>query len=119
MLADAHRTAVRLGAEPLRREIADLARRARVGLKDEGAGAGVEEPPAAPSAAEQVGLTARELDVLRLMAGGSTNREIAGELYISQKTVTVHVTRILAKLDARTRVEAAGVAQRLGLLAAV
>jgi DNA-binding NarL/FixJ family response regulator len=63
-----------------------------------------------------VGLTARELDVLQLMAGGATNREIAAHLYISQKTVTVHVTRILAKLDARTRVEAAGVAQRLGLL---
>ncbi len=117
MLADAHRTAVRLGAEPLRREIADLARRARVGLEDERAGSGAVEAPAAPSAAEQIGLTARELDVLRLMASGSTNREIASELYISQKTVTVHVTRILAKLDARTRVEAAGVAQRLGLLA--
>ena len=116
MLADAHRTAVRLRAEPLRREITDLARRARVPLEDQEAGSAVEEPPAAPSAAERVGLTARELDVLRLMAGGSTNREIAGELYISQKTVTVHVTRILAKLDARTRVEAAGVAQRLGLL---
>ena len=50
------------------------------------------------------------------MAQGSTNREIAGALYISQKTVTVHVSRILAKLDARSRVEAAGLAQRLGLL---
>jgi DNA-binding CsgD family transcriptional regulator len=66
--------------------------------------------------ADRIGLTAREFDVLRLMAGGATNREIAAQLYISQKTVTVHITRILAKLDARTRVEAAGVAQRLGLL---
>jgi DNA-binding CsgD family transcriptional regulator/tetratricopeptide (TPR) repeat protein len=119
MLTAAHRTAQRLRAEPLRREIADLARRARVSLEDEAHVSGGEERAGdePPSAAERVGLTARELDVLRLMAGGSTNREIAAELYISQKTVTVHVTRILAKLDARTRVEAAGVAQRLGLLA--
>jgi DNA-binding CsgD family transcriptional regulator/tetratricopeptide (TPR) repeat protein len=118
MLTAAHRTAERLRAEPLRREIADLARRARIPLKAEAA---AEHEPTgaepAPTVADQVGLTARELDVLRLLAGGSTNREIAAELYISQKTVTVHVTRILAKLDARTRVEAAGVAQRLGLLA--
>ncbi|HEY3776018.1 MAG TPA: AAA family ATPase [Solirubrobacteraceae bacterium] len=119
MLGEAHRTAVRLGAEPLRREIADLARRARVPLDEKAPAAGSPDPDAPVSAAERIGLTARELDVLRLMAGGSTNREIAAELYISQKTVTVHVTRILAKLDARTRVEAAGVAQRLGLLAPV
>jgi DNA-binding NarL/FixJ family response regulator len=50
------------------------------------------------------------------LAGGPTPRAIAARLYISQKTVSVHITRILAKLDARTRVEAAGVAQRLGLL---
>jgi DNA-binding CsgD family transcriptional regulator/tetratricopeptide (TPR) repeat protein len=116
MLTDAHRTAERLRAEPLRREIADLARRARIPLDEDAPAADGAETDAAPSAADRIGLTARELDVLRLMAGGSTNREIAAELYISQKTVTVHVTRILAKLDARTRVEAAGVAQRLGLL---
>ena len=69
-----------------------------------------------PSAAERVGLTPRELDVLRLAAAGSTNREIGQTLFISQKTVSVHVSRILAKLDARSRVEAAGLAQRLGLL---
>ncbi len=121
MLAAAYRTAERLQAEPLRREIADLARRARVPLQDgedtaaddEG---GAHAPGDEPTTAERIGLTARELDVLQLMAGGATNREIAARLYISQKTVTVHVTRILAKLDARTRVEAAGVAQRLGLL---
>jgi len=117
VLAAAHRTAERLHAEPLLQEITDLARRARLTLATDAPADDADgDTHAAPSAADQVGLTARELDVLRLMAGGSTNREIAGELYISQKTVTVHVTRILAKLDARTRVEAAGVAQRLGLL---
>jgi predicted ATPase/DNA-binding CsgD family transcriptional regulator len=125
MLAAAHTTAERLGAEPLRREIADLARRARVPLEASADGSDAAADGAAPgnaggsgepSAADRVGLTARELDVLQLMAGGATNREIAARLYISPKTVTVHITRILAKLDARTRVEAAGVAQRLGLL---
>jgi DNA-binding CsgD family transcriptional regulator len=114
VLASAHAIAVELGAAPLQREIEDLARRARISLD-----VAVEVAPEASeasSAAERVGLTARELDVLQLMAGGATNREIAARLYISQKTVTVHVTRILAKLDARTRVEAAGVAQRLGLV---
>jgi DNA-binding CsgD family transcriptional regulator/tetratricopeptide (TPR) repeat protein len=126
MLAAAYRTAERLRAEPLAREISDLARRARLTLSSAGdddpsAGAaqasGAGDSAATLSAAERIGLTARELDVLRLMAGGATNREIAASLFISQKTVTVHVTRILAKLDARTRVEAAGSAQRLGLLA--
>ena len=124
MLVAAYRTADRLRAEPLRREIADLARRARVPLAvgEDGAaggGEGAEVNVAAGdelSVADRIGLTARERDVLQLMAGGATNREIAAQLYISPKTVTVHITRILAKLDARTRVEAAGVAQRLGLL---
>ena len=123
LLAAAHTIAERLGAEPLRREIADLARRARVpleGSRDAGAahgdGAAAGDGGGEPSAADRIGLTARELDVLQLMAEGATNREIAARLYISPKTVTVHITRILAKLDARTRVEAAGVAQRLGLL---
>jgi DNA-binding CsgD family transcriptional regulator/tetratricopeptide (TPR) repeat protein len=119
VLSTAHATAVRLGAEPLRRELEDLARRARIALGGAGAGdagAGADGVQAAPTAADRVGLTARELDVLRLLAGGATNREIAAQLYISQKTVTIHVTRILSKLDARTRVEAAGTAERLGLL---
>jgi DNA-binding NarL/FixJ family response regulator/tetratricopeptide (TPR) repeat protein len=113
-LASAHATAVKLRAAPLQREIEDLARRARISLDAPVEVAAQASPASSP--ADRVGLTARELDVLQLMAGGATNREIAARLYISQKTVTVHVTRILAKLDARTRVEAAGVAQRLGLL---
>jgi DNA-binding NarL/FixJ family response regulator len=109
--------AVRLGARPLRTELEALARRARIPL-DDGVAAAPDDAEATgePSAAERVGLTARELDVLRLAAAGSTNREIAETLFISQKTVSVHVSRILAKLDVRSRVEAAGMAQRLGLL---
>jgi DNA-binding NarL/FixJ family response regulator len=119
ILVAAHATAVQLGAAPLRREIEDLARRARIPLAgpDEQAAAPMQEgDDRAPTVSERVGLTPRELDVLRLLVGGATNREIAGQLFISQKTVTVHVTRILSKLDARSRVEAAGVAQRIGLL---
>ena len=50
------------------------------------------------------------------MAAGETNRSIGQALYISEKTVSVHISRILAKLDVRGRVEAAGLAIRLGLL---
>ena len=71
--------------------------------------------PAATGAPGQEPLTAVEHDVLQLMAGGLTNREIAARLYISDKTASVHVSRILAKLDVRSRVEAAGVAVRLGI----
>jgi DNA-binding NarL/FixJ family response regulator len=65
---------------------------------------------------EVAGLTERELDVLRLIAAGRTNPEIGKALYMSPKTASVHVSRILAKLDVKTRTEAAGVAHRLGLL---
>jgi predicted ATPase/DNA-binding CsgD family transcriptional regulator len=61
-------------------------------------------------------LTARELEVLRLLASGHTNPEIASALYISPGTVRIHVSHILAKLDARTRTEAAANARRRGLL---
>jgi DNA-binding NarL/FixJ family response regulator len=50
------------------------------------------------------------------VAAGETNRSIGRALYISEKTVSVHISRILAKLDVRGRVEAAGLALRLGLL---
>jgi DNA-binding CsgD family transcriptional regulator len=118
VLAAAHATAAGLGADPLRRELEALARRARITLEDaEAAGPAAESSAGEPTAAERVGLTSRELDVLRVMAAGSTNREIGETLFISQKTVSVHVSRILAKLGARSRVEAAGLAHSLGLLA--
>jgi DNA-binding CsgD family transcriptional regulator len=64
---------------------------------------------------EQVlGLTAREAEVLRLVARGYTNREIADKLVISVKTAGVHVSHILRKLDAPNRREAAAIAHRVG-----
>jgi DNA-binding CsgD family transcriptional regulator len=104
-LRAAHAAAVALGAGPLLRDLEALAKRARIAL------------PAAPSAAVQApfDLTPRELTVLELVAAGRTNRQIAEELYLSTRTVDVHVHRILAKLDAANRVEAAGIAHRLGI----
>ncbi|HEX4813418.1 MAG TPA: AAA family ATPase [Nonomuraea sp.] len=61
-------------------------------------------------------LTPRELEVLRLVTQGMTNRDIAAELFISAKTVSVHVSNILGKLGVTTRGEAAAAAHRLSLL---
>jgi DNA-binding NarL/FixJ family response regulator len=71
--------------------------------------------PTEPSAAAQTGLSPRELEVLALVADGLTNREIGSTLFISEKTVRVHVSRILAKLGAANRTQAATLAQHLGI----
>ena len=63
-----------------------------------------------------VPLSDRELDVLRLLAGGRSNREIAGTLFLAEGTVKNHVTNVLAKLGVRDRTQAALRAQALGLL---
>jgi DNA-binding CsgD family transcriptional regulator len=96
-----------LGARPLREEIEALARRARVVL-----GSG-DAPPPDPAAG--LGLTGREVEVLRLLADGRTNRQIGEQLFISAKTASVHVSRILMKLGVANRAEAAGTAHRMGL----
>jgi DNA-binding NarL/FixJ family response regulator len=62
-------------------------------------------------------LTDRELAVLRLLGDGKTNTEIGAALFISRKTASLHVTNILRKLNVATRVQAAAVAERAGLLA--
>jgi DNA-binding NarL/FixJ family response regulator len=103
-LAAAHEVAQRLGARPLLDEIDGLARRARIDLapaRDEPVGAA----DGLPDAAREVGLTARELEVLEHVALGQTNREIAADLFISARTAGVHVSHILEKLGASTRTE--------------
>jgi DNA-binding CsgD family transcriptional regulator len=103
---EAHRIASDLGARPLRDELELLAQRARLVLADHG----TEEPLDQENA---LGLTAREHEVLQLLARGRTNREIADELTISVKTASVHVSHILRKLNVSSRLEAAAIAQRL------
>ena len=61
-------------------------------------------------------LTPREVEVLRLVAAGLTNRQVGAQLFMSEKTASVHVSRILAKLGASGRAEAAARAAQLGLL---
>jgi DNA-binding CsgD family transcriptional regulator len=100
--------ASQLGARPLLEQISALARRARVDLPAAW-GRGV-------SAAVPFGLTEREREVLRLVAAGRGNRDIAAELFISPKTASVHVSNILGKLGATTRGEAAAIAHRRHLL---
>jgi DNA-binding NarL/FixJ family response regulator len=97
-----------LGARRLAREIELLTRRARLVLTPAAAG----EPGAE---AAPFGLTAREREVLGLLADGLSNPEIGARLYISPRTASVHVSNILGKLGVDSRVEAATLAHRLGL----
>jgi DNA-binding NarL/FixJ family response regulator len=61
------------------------------------------------------GLTPREVEVLRLIAAGRSNREMAADLFLSVRTVERHITNIYGKVDARTRAEATAYAFRNGL----
>jgi DNA-binding NarL/FixJ family response regulator len=69
--------------------------------------------------ADPFGLTPREREVLRLVADGASNNQIAQQLFISRATASVHVSNILSKLGVNTRVQAAALAHRRGLVAAV
>jgi DNA-binding CsgD family transcriptional regulator len=102
-----------LAAQPLSDEIALLARRARIRLGADGSASVVSGTDGA--GAGELGLTDRELEVLRLVAAGRSNREIAGELFISPKTASVHVSNILGKLAVASRGEAAAKAHSLRL----
>jgi DNA-binding CsgD family transcriptional regulator/tetratricopeptide (TPR) repeat protein len=114
LLAAAHATCTRLRADALGHAVARLARRARVPL---GTAAPTVTGGDGQARAGPEPLTPREADVLRLVAGGWTNRQIADELFISPRTAAVHVTNIFGKLGANSRVEAAAIAHRLGLAA--
>ncbi|WP_433516445.1 ATP-binding protein [Nonomuraea sp. CA-143628] len=98
LLREAAAIAERLGSAPLRQEVEAAAASGRVRL--------TAEP----------GLSARELEVLELVAEGLSNRQIAERLFISARTSGVHVSNIMAKLGVASRVEAAALARRTGLL---
>jgi DNA-binding CsgD family transcriptional regulator len=108
--------AAELGAAPLQAALDDLGRRARLSpaagpgsRPGAGAGAGAGAPDAL------AGLTNREREVLRVLAAGRSNREIAAALFIAPKTASVHVSNIMAKLGAASRTEAAAIALQAGL----
>jgi DNA-binding NarL/FixJ family response regulator len=112
--SDALERARELGSTWLVEEIESLAARARLQLGD-----GTPTPAVAASNGDEgddpFGLTPRERAVLALVAAGATNREIGERLHMAEKTASVHVSRILAKLNVRSRTEAAAVAHRQGL----
>jgi DNA-binding CsgD family transcriptional regulator len=97
--AEAEAIALACGARPLLRELGSLP------------AAGSE-----PTSLHPQPLTARELEVLKLVSVGRSNREIADQLYISAKTASVHVSNILSKLNARSRTEAVAIARRLQVI---
>jgi DNA-binding NarL/FixJ family response regulator len=105
LLRTALEIAQRLGAQPLEAQVVGLARRARLDL-------GAAEQRNGTSVLD---VTPRELDVLRLVARGRTNRQIGETLFISEKTASVHVTNLLRKLGVGSRVEAAAIAVRSGV----
>ena len=105
-----------LGAAWLEEELVALAQRARLELSpatgavlDGGASAGAGSNGGGE---DPFGLTARERQVLALVAEGATNRQIGAALFMAEKTASVHVSRILAKLGVRSRTQAAAVAHR-------
>jgi DNA-binding CsgD family transcriptional regulator len=106
----AQQTAALLGAAPLMKAIVKLATSARIRLS----GGQTERGPEVVAA--QLGLTPRELEILPFITAGRTNSEIAEQLVISPRTVDVHVSRILRKLGATRRTEAADIARRRGLV---
>src|SRR5699024_7615973 len=94
--------AEQLGAEPLAEAVRSVGRRHRVVL---------------PGGRENLDLlTPRELSVLELVARGMTNKATGSELFISEKTVSVHVSRVMAKLGATSRTEAVALAMQRGIL---
>ena len=109
-LAEAHRDAAARGARGVHDAVEALARRGRIALPGTTSG-----QAAGHDVGEGLGLTPRELEVLKLIAQGLRNRRIATTLFISEKTVSVHITNLLRKLDVDSRTEAAAVAHRYGL----
>ena len=107
-LAACQRLARQLPAPPLLALSQELARRARLTVQPDTRGTPV-------ATAARFDLTDREMEVLALLAQGDSNRQIARALFISDRTVAVHISRILSKLGVRNRTEAATIGARLGL----
>jgi DNA-binding CsgD family transcriptional regulator/tetratricopeptide (TPR) repeat protein len=111
-LRASHVIAVRIGAEPVRLSVEAMAVSSRISLT----------PPVVPRLDAPVNglsrLTRRELEVLGHLVAGRSYTEIAGSLFISDKTVSVHVSNLLRKTGTKSRVEAAEFARRHGLGAA-
>ena len=99
----------RLGAQPA----VTLVRRR---LREQGV-AGIPRGPRTSTHTNQAGLTTRQLEVLRLMAEGLSNAEIASTLFTSPKTVEHHISAVLAKLGAHSRAQAISAAHQLELIA--
>jgi DNA-binding CsgD family transcriptional regulator len=121
-LAAALQTATALGCVPLENSLRTLARHAGVladalaGSSAEGNAPAVAQPPS--SAQLPVSLTPRERDVLLMLTRGYSNQQIARRLFITESTVSVHVSHIIAKLGVSNRLQAASAAHRLNLLPA-
>ena len=107
LLRGVHDYAVQQGATPLQTRVEELAASARISLT---------APPSPPGAvpAAFTGLTARETEVLAHLVANRTNAEIAQALFISEKTVSVHVSNLLRKTDTGSRREVAALARRVG-----
>jgi DNA-binding CsgD family transcriptional regulator len=108
-LREAHRLASEMGAEPLLAQVEAVSRRTRLSV-DVPARVALDT-----TSVRRLGLTPRESEVLALVASGRTNRQIGEELFVSEKTASVHVSNIMRKLGVTSRVDAAAVAQRLGV----
>jgi DNA-binding CsgD family transcriptional regulator len=108
-LREAYRLASEMGAAPLLAQVSAVSRRTRLSV----------DVPARVAldamSVQRLGLTPRESEVLALVASGRSNRQIGEELFVSEKTASVHVSNILRKLGVTSRVDAAAVAQRLGV----
>jgi DNA-binding CsgD family transcriptional regulator/tetratricopeptide (TPR) repeat protein len=113
---EAYRLARDLGAIPLQRELEGLATRSRLELERRPSAAVPAAEPKAHVRSTPFTLTPRERDVLERVTLGRTNREIAADLFISEKTASVHVSNIKSKLGANGRAEIAAIAVRLGLV---
>lgn len=111
LLEQAWRASVDMRTDPLTQQIEGLAQRARITLRGPDPG----ETSPASVVADDLGLTPREVEVLGHLAAGETDREIADSLFISKKTVSVHVSNVLRKLDVANRVEAGRIGQAHGL----